>query len=266
MATSGETPLSADLPPEVRDRLAGLLSDIEDCIGDSAMYRIEKLILSAFESESRLRLQAEKDRDELAGYSRDVAMLLDRAGIGSSQSPNSVRVGLALERHLEIGEELDKEAAQRDKNAIDLARCNIAREAAEKELAESNAVCVCGCPESAHESYGEDGDSCEDDTHECMRTSKAVYAIVHQLRERALQAEKERDALRDWQATVTVALGREQGAFYEDVPRHIREMRDALAAHREIAKEMREFIRSWDTPKEIAQWADQLDPPVHEET
>lgn len=35
--------------------------------------------------------------------------------------------------------------------------------------------------------------------------------------------------LRDWRATVTAALGREGGAHYEDVPKHIREMRRALA-------------------------------------
>lgn len=39
-----------------------------------------------------------------------------------------------------------------------------------------------------------------------------------QLRERLAQLE-------DWQATVTAALGREGGAFFEDVPEHVRAMR-----------------------------------------
>ena len=34
--------------------------------------------------------------------------------------------------------------------------------------------------------------------------------------------------LRDWQATVTAALRREGGAFYADVPTHIRTLRDEL--------------------------------------
>jgi hypothetical protein len=46
-------------------------------------------------------------------------------------------------------------------------------------------------------------------------------AEVHRL---AAEASK----LRDWRATVTAALGREGGAHYEDVPKHIREMRRAL--------------------------------------
>lgn len=41
-------------------------------------------------------------------------------------------------------------------------------------------------------------------------------------------AEKTLDELRDWRATVTAALGREGGAHYPDVPKHIREMRRAL--------------------------------------
>lgn len=35
--------------------------------------------------------------------------------------------------------------------------------------------------------------------------------------------------LRDWQATVTASLGREGGTFYDDVPKHIREMRAQIA-------------------------------------
>ena len=45
---------------------------------------------------------------------------------------------------------------------------------------------------------------------------------------RATTAEKTLDEIRDWRATVTAALGREGGAHYPDVPKHIREMRRAL--------------------------------------
>lgn len=49
-------------------------------------------------------------------------------------------------------------------------------------LRECNAVCLCGCPESEHESYGEDGESCGDEKHECIRVAPAVLEIVQRYR------------------------------------------------------------------------------------
>lgn len=49
-------------------------------------------------------------------------------------------------------------------------------------LRECNAVCLCGCPESEHESYGEDGESCGHDDHECIRVAPAVLEIVQRYR------------------------------------------------------------------------------------
>ena len=49
-------------------------------------------------------------------------------------------------------------------------------------LHECNAVCLCGCPESEHESYGEDGESCGHDDHECLRVPRSVLAYVETLR------------------------------------------------------------------------------------
>jgi hypothetical protein len=51
-------------------------------------------------------------------------------------------------------------------------------------LALDNAICLCGCPSSEHESYGEDGESCGVDGHECIRVAPAVLEIVQ--RERAI--------------------------------------------------------------------------------
>lgn len=70
------------------------------------------------------------------------------------------------------------------------------RDAANEIAAESNAVCVCGCLALDHESYGEDGEACEHDDHECFRTSKASYAVIHALRCKLATAEQERDRLR----------------------------------------------------------------------
>ena len=47
---------------------------------------------------------------------------------------------------------------------------------------ESNAVCICGCPVAEHENYGDEGEACEHPEHECLRTSKAVYAVIYTLR------------------------------------------------------------------------------------
>ena len=48
----------------------------------------------------------------------------------------------------------------------------------ESLLRECNAVCLCGCPDAEHESYGEDGESCGDEEHECVRVAPAVLAYV----------------------------------------------------------------------------------------
>ena len=52
----------------------------------------------------------------------------------------------------------------------------------ESLLRECNAVCLCGCPDSEHESYGEDGESCADEEHECIRVAPAVLEIVQRYR------------------------------------------------------------------------------------
>lgn len=41
-------------------------------------------------------------------------------------------------------------------------------------LVESNEVCVCGCDADQHENYGEDGEGCGNDSHECVRTCIAI--------------------------------------------------------------------------------------------
>ena len=53
------------------------------------------------------------------------------------------------------------------------------------ELTGDRAVCICGCPPEAHESYGEEGEACEHDDHECLRVCVAVRNIVASLRARA---------------------------------------------------------------------------------
>jgi hypothetical protein len=42
---------------------------------------------------------------------------------------------------------------------------------------ESNAVCLCGCPDSEHERY-DDGEGCGHDDHECVRASVTVADMI----------------------------------------------------------------------------------------
>jgi len=47
---------------------------------------------------------------------------------------------------------------------------------------ESNAVCICGCSLDAHERYDSDGESCQDETHECFRVPPAALDVAQRLR------------------------------------------------------------------------------------
>lgn len=90
----------------------------------------------------------------------------------------------------ELHDAIERQSAQ-------IAALTQERDEAREQLADSAAVCVCGCPVAEHESYGEDGASCDDPAHECFRVSKAAYAAVHDLRETVT-------ALRDNNAAVKV--------------------------------------------------------------
>lgn len=50
------------------------------------------------------------------------------------------------------------------------------------ELKSDRAVCLCGCPDADHENYGEDGESCDVEGHECVRVCAAAGEIVARLR------------------------------------------------------------------------------------
>jgi len=72
----------------------------------------------------------------------------------------------------------------------------------EREIAEltarvhaDNAVCLCGCHESEHESHGEDGESCAEPNHECLRVPVAARDYAAKLR--ALN-ERMEELIREW--------------------------------------------------------------------
>ena len=54
---------------------------------------------------------------------------------------------------------------------------------------EDNEVCLCGCPPDAHECYEEDGESCENETHTCLRVCRSV-AAEFEASQKALEAER----------------------------------------------------------------------------
>lgn len=43
-------------------------------------------------------------------------------------------------------------------------------------VADDRRFCLCGCPVEEHENYGEDGESCGDGDHVCLRVPAAVAA------------------------------------------------------------------------------------------
>lgn len=69
------------------------------------------------------------------------------------------------------------------------------RDALRKELHEERAVCICGCPAGDHENYGEDGESCPHEDHQCLRVCRGAAAVVATLR--AQLASAKADALRE---------------------------------------------------------------------
>ena len=63
------------------------------------------------------------------------------------------------------------------------------------ELAEDRRFCLCGCAIEDHENYGEDGESCGDGDHVCLRTCAAVVSLFKDVEEKQ-KAELDRRAER----------------------------------------------------------------------
>ena len=61
----------------------------------------------------------------------------------------------------------------------------------EGELTEERVVCLCGCDQHEHESYGEDGECCGKDGHVCLRVAMAVAIVYAQTKARVAELEAE---------------------------------------------------------------------------
>ena len=95
---------------------------------------------------------------------------------------------------------------------------------------------------------------------------ESVGALVASQAEKIIRLTQERDALWNWRADVTVALRREGGAFYEDVPNHIRELvarlhavEAARAQEREVLKDAVQVARNYHMMLHDEPWKARLD-------
>lgn len=72
-------------------------------------------------------------------------------------------------------------------------------------LRQQSSTCICGCAWSEHENYGEDGISCENESHECLLASVSVAAVVSSLRGSFITAQAEIERLKTDKATLLKA-------------------------------------------------------------
>lgn len=84
-----------------------------------------------------------------------------------------------------------------------------------------------------------------------IEADRACVAVLSN--DAALRAKVE--ALEDWQATVTAALGREGGALFEDVPKHIKGMVSQLATLTAELEEYRSIAEQIGAGKAVSQLA-----------
>ena len=77
---------------------------------------------------------------------------------------------IAYERLQLIAEKDAKLASQ----AEEIERLTKTNDLLDRSLDSWTEVCVCGCPISEHENYGEEGESCEHEDHQCLRTCPAI--------------------------------------------------------------------------------------------
>lgn len=86
---------------------------------------------------------------------------------------------------------------------------------------------------------------------EIERLDRALAQAQGQL----LASERERNVLREWRMDVTVALGRQGGAHYEDVPQHVRDLKAKLAASERAREALEQRARDADLQADNAEIA-----------
>lgn len=88
-------------------------------------------------------------------------------------------------------------AADHQRITAEHERLSVSLATAQQELRDASSVCACGCPDAEHESY-EEGLSCANDQHDCVRTSAAVLSMLTNLRGSLATAQAEIADARDY--------------------------------------------------------------------
>lgn len=175
------------------------------CEGQRIGYEQEadRLTRERLDAEARVR-ELEQEVKQLAeDYSTERAMNQDVRALKDSTEARvqELEVELAAEHETSRNDPAEQRAERYALEAVDLterlikAEAALARAEQERDLAKANAL---------------------------------YHADCRPNRQQAKAALADAKALNDWRADVTVALGRPGGAFYADVPKHIREMRRVL--------------------------------------
>lgn len=152
---------------ESQRELTSAWSNLEDAQADNAANAEQAAIFQRQLAESQQAL-AMRDR-ELTEMSRIATKYR-----GQTKATEQERETLGAER----------DEARKNAEWLDVQRMKLT-----EVCHESNAVCVCGCPASEHESYGEDGEACSNEAHQCIRTSLAVQKQVAALTARLTELE-----------------------------------------------------------------------------
>lgn len=86
-----------------------------------------------------------------------------------------------------VRQALETVDGERDEIQVDKLIAERAEKQLRDELAVERAVCICGCPPGEHESYGDEGETCENESHECIRVAVAVAQIAANMSRRSLE-------------------------------------------------------------------------------
>lgn len=166
---------------------------------------------------------------------------------------------LTTVHELQGGSILDKNALRRLKATVEAKDAEIRR--LEVEASIDREVCICGCPVSQHESYDDDGESCGDQSHECVRVCPTALSIAQSLREQLRQqterAEKA-EARVDVQKRASVLVIKSATASYQSIEAENAALKAQLAIPcprihpmDEVDKKCDEIIATLETERHI---------------
>jgi hypothetical protein len=107
----------------------------------------------------------------------------------------------------------------------------------EERVDEDNAVCLCGCPASDHEQFGEDGEQCEHEDHVCQRVAPSVRDLfVEMRRERDEAQEQLREAQEERNFLKKEVAGMWHHFYQGGEPPTIEKIQDLASTHVALAE------------------------------